>query len=144
MNNEYYKEQIRQLSEIMDKSLERQISFFQHLLLASAGIVGILISLHTTNSEHLYIRLVFFVSTVLLSLGVISLVLVLFDFSNSLELLRRDTHNEVLSAIEMDRECNLVYVKKKKRTLVFEKSSYLFLIFGFVLLIVYTGFTVFV
>ena len=114
MNNEYYKEQIRQLTEVMEKSTEKKISFFQHLLLVSASIVGIVISLHTTNSECLYIRLVFLVSTGLLSLGALSLAVVLYDFSRIQETLCQVLRAEIQDAMKTDRECKIVSVDNKK------------------------------
>ncbi len=139
MNNEYYKEQIRQLTEVMEKSTEKKISFFQHLLLVSASIVGIVISLHTTNSESLYIRLVFLVSTTLLSLGALSLTVVLYDFSKILETLCQELRNDILDAMKTDRECKIVSADQRKRTLFLEKTSYILLTLGFVLQITYTG-----
>ena len=139
MTNEYYKEQIRQLTEVMEKSTEKKISFFQHLLLVSASIVGIVISLHTTNSESLYIRWVFLVSTTLLSLGALSLAVVLYDFSRIQETLCQVLRTEIQDAIKTDRECKIVSVDNKKRTLFLEKTSYILLTLGFVLQITYTG-----
>ena len=143
MNTEYYRKQIEVLTELIKDSLEKKISFFQHLLLVSASIVGIIISLHTTNSQHLYIRLVFLVSTTFLSLGTLCMAVVLYDFSNSRELLRQAFHNEIQDAMKMDRQCNIVSVDHKKRTLFLEKTSYILLTLGFVLQITYTGFLAF-
>lgn len=143
MTNEYYKEQLKQLVTVIEKSTEKKISFLQNLLLISASIVVIVISLHTTNSEHLNIRLVFFVSTALLSLGALSLAVVLYDFSNIQENLRQELHSEILNAMKMDRECKIVSVDHKKRTLFLEKTSYILLTLGFILQISYTGLATF-
>lgn len=143
MTNEYYKEQLKQLVTVIEKSTEKKISFLQNLLLISASIVGIVISLHTTNSEYLYIRLVFFLSTALLSLGALCLAVVLYDFSNIQESLRQELHSEILNAMKMDRECKIVSVDHKKRTLFLEKTSYILLTLGFILQISYTGLATF-
>ena len=139
MENQYYKNQIKLLGKITNESSEKKISFFQHTLLVSASILGVIISLHTTNSQCLYIRLVFLFSTVFLLLGTLSLAVVLYDFSNLPERGRQSFHKEVQDALQKDRECNLVTVDHKKRTLFLEKASYIFLILGLILLVFYNG-----
>lgn len=143
MDNSYYENQLKLLVEMTNEASEKRISFFQHVLLVSASILGIIISLHTTNTQCLYIRLVFLASTVFLLLGIISLAVVLYDFSILPERGRQSFRKEVQDALQKDRECKMVTVGNPKRTLFLEKISYIFLILGFILLVAYNGLIVF-
>ena len=143
MELKYYHEQVKLLAKVTNEASEKKISFYQHLLLVSASIVGIVISLHTTNSQFQYIRLVFLLSTVTLSLGTLCLVLVLYDFSNLQDRIRESFHKEIQNAMKNDVKCNMVSVPHKKRTLLLEKASYIFLTLGFILLVTYNGLSTF-
>jgi len=143
MELKYYKDQLKQLVDMTNMASEKKISFLQHVLLVSASILGVIISLHTTNSQFIYIRLVFFASTAFLLLGTLSLALVLYDFSVLPERCRESFRKEVQDALQKDRECNLVTVPHKKRTLFLEKASYIFLTLGLILLVTYNGLSTF-
>lgn len=143
MDNSYYKDQLKLLVEMTNEASEKRISFFQHVLLVSASILGVIISLHTTNSQCLYIRLVFLASTVFLLLGTLSLAVVLYDFSILAERARQSFRKEVQDALQKDRKCEMVFVGNPKRTLFLEKIAYIFLILGFILLVAYNGLIVF-
>lgn len=139
MDKQYYENQIKILGQITNESALKKISFFQHILLVSSSILGVIISLHTTNSQCLYIRLIFIVSTILLLLGILSLAVVLYDFSNLQERTRQSFCKEVQDALQNDEKCKMVTVNHKKRTLFLEKVSYIFLILGIFSLVTYNG-----
>ena len=143
MELKYYQDQLKPLVEMTNIASEKKISFLQHVLLVSASILGVIISLHTTNSQFLHIRLVFLASTVFLLLGTLSLALVLYDFSVLPERCRESFRKEVQDALQKDRKCDIVTVPHKKRTLFLEKASYIFLTLGLILLVTYNGLSTF-
>jgi len=135
----YYYQQIEKYSAIKKEAFRQKILFFQNILLVSASIVGIVISLHKTNSQHLCIQLVFLLSIILLSLGIVCLVLVLFDFSTLEDRSANNFHDEIEESMKKGIQCGLVDTRLRKSTLFFEICSYVFLFAGFILLISYTG-----
>jgi hypothetical protein len=136
--DEYYIKQIEKYSLVKKDAYRQKILFLQSILLVSVSIVGIVISLHTTNTQFLYIRLVFLLSILLLSLGIVCLVLVLHDFSTLEDKLAQKFHDEILESMKMEVRCDAVYVDLKKTTSILEKCSYIFLLLGFILLITYS------
>jgi hypothetical protein len=68
----YYKTQLTVLADLAEKASQLRFAFFQHILLVSASVLGILISLHENSSPCIYIRLVFLLSLVLFGLGILS------------------------------------------------------------------------
>jgi len=135
----YYYEQLKVYAEARKTANQQKILFLQNILLVSASIVGIVISLHTANSQHLYIQVVFLASILLLSLGIVCLVLVLHDFSTLEDKVARKFHDEIQESMKNDVRCSTIYADQKKTTDIFEKCSYYFLLSGFILLISYTG-----
>jgi hypothetical protein len=138
MNNEHYRKQLDLLVGLAEKSADRQLSFFQHILLVSSSTFGILISLHSNSSSCLYIRMVFSLATVLLSLGCLSSALAVFDHSFLVERARQAFRSEVQNAIREDREVTFVVVEKKKRTVFCEKACYILLCMSMLLLSFYS------
>jgi hypothetical protein len=138
MDTKYYYNKFEQLSEVVKEATEKRISFFQYVLLVSSSILGIIISLHTTNSQCLYIRLVFVLSVIFLLLGALCMVVVLYDFSNFPERARQAYLTEIGNAMKNDEKVQPVFVNPHKRTLIFEKLSYIFLFLGLISLVTYT------
>jgi hypothetical protein len=112
-------------------------SFFRHVLLVSSSIFGIVVSLHTSSSSCLYIRLVFGFSMVLLALGILLAGIVVYDYSMIYERLRQDHHKEVGSAIKKRREVSPVLLRERKRTRICGRVSLFLLVAGVVMLTVY-------
>lgn len=56
----YYREQLPVLENSTNRAIDKQLSLWQHILVVSSGIDGVLISLHCESPSHLYIRVVFF------------------------------------------------------------------------------------
>lgn len=116
MDKQYYEDQMRQQVELMNQSSEKQESFFQQILIVSAGILGILISLHTNNSTDQCIRLVFVLATVLLALGTLTVAIVVYDYSRLVERTRQAHISALAKALREKVEVGSIAVPLKKRT----------------------------
>ncbi|WP_423128481.1 hypothetical protein [Gaoshiqia sp. Z1-71] len=137
MDSNYYYSQLEQLNEVVKESADKKISFYQHVILVSSSILGIIISLHTITSPCIYVRLTFVLSVISLLIGILSMVVVLYDFSHLPERIRPVFQNEIEKSLKKDEKVNPVFVKHKRRTLILEKISYLFLLLGMALLVTY-------
>lgn len=138
VSTSYYKDQLKLGEELTTKAAEKILSFWQHLLLVSSSIDGILISLHAGSSESLYIRLAFFLSTILLTIGVLSTCIVVFDHSMLPERGRQAFVQEAQAACREDRKLNPIFVNKKRRTVFCEWLSSISLILALFLMLAYT------
>jgi hypothetical protein len=120
--------------EAQDKRL-----FFQHVLLVSSSIFGILISLHSNSSAPLRIRLVFLLAEVFLALGILTCAVVFHDASYIKGRLRREHYKSVGNAIKEGRCPNgeIIVVNYRKRTIVCEKISLVSFVLSIVLLCTY-------
>lgn len=136
----YYREQLPVLENSTNRAIDKQLSLWQHILVVSSGIDGVLISLHCESPSHLYIRVVFFLSVVLLSAGVSCSAIVLYDLSMLAERARRKFQKELKNAIQEDRALKEVRVELPKRTLFFQKSSYWCFGLTLLFLLIYTFF----
>ena len=137
MENDYYYKQMIQLNELMNESNNKKTSFFQHILLVSSSILGIILSLHTVNSQYLYIRLIFIISAFLLLIGTLCMALVLYDFSHLQERARQSFHKSIEDALKNDKKVQPVFVKNKKRTSICEIIAYSSLTTALCLLVLY-------
>ena len=133
----YYQGQLRVVSELVEKSSQLRFSFFQHILLVSSSILGILIALHSSNSPYIYIRLVFLLALVLFALGILSTGVVVHDLSLLVADIQLKYSKEVQRASRADREANPVFAAKKKRTLLLEKWCLILLSSGLFVLVLY-------
>lgn len=116
----YYKDQLSVMEKATNQSTDKILTLWQHILVVSSGIDGVLISLHCESPSHLYIRVVFFLSVVLLSAGVSCSAIVLYDLSMLAERARRKFQKELKNAIQEDRALKDVRVELPKRTLFFK------------------------
>ena len=140
----YYLEQFKIKNELTRQAIQQKLSFLRSLLLVSVSIVGIVISLHNTKSQCLYIRLVFLLSILLLTLGILSTGIATYNYASHSENLRQAFHSELEQAVKKNRQlAPIVSVNQKKNTVFFEKASYLLLISGFITLVIYTGLNTF-
>ena len=124
MDITYYKKQMEQMKNLTEQSADKIYSLWQHILVVSSGIDGVLISLHTESPSHLYIRLAFFLSVFLLSIGVLCSAIVLYDLSMLVERARQEYCREFQKAIQEDRELEFFGVDYKRRTVFCQKCSY--------------------
>lgn len=120
----YYKDQLSVMEKATNQSTDKILTLWQHILLVSSGIDGVLISLHGESPSHLYIRVVFFLSVVLLSAGVSCSAIVLYDLSMLPERVRQKFCKEFENAIQEDRRLNQVTVGYRKRTVFCQKCAY--------------------
>ena len=88
-------------NETDEKSIQQLKSFFQSILVASSSVFGILISLNDTFLQSQCIRLVFALSIVLLTLGILFSAIALYDLSTIYDRIRK----ELLKA-EFDNVCD--------------------------------------
>lgn len=137
MDVNYYKRQLSHLAELTEKSASKQSSFFQSLLVVSVTLLGILISLHDNTSGTPLLRLAFAVAVSLLSLGILSTAIVLYDWSTILEKTRQKFVVEAQNALREDRPLHSVSEDRKKTSVVCEKLSYILLSSSLLLLTVY-------
>lgn len=137
MDSNYYVEQLHKIADLSQKSAEKREFFFQQILIVSTGTLGILLSLHTQQSESLYTRLVFLFAVLLLSLGSLTAGITFYDYSMLSERTRQSFQIEVEKALDEGREAQAVFVKKKRRTLFCENFSLIALILGLFTLFVY-------
>lgn len=137
MDINYYKQQVPHLAELTEKSALKQQSFFQSLLIVSVTLLGIVISLHDNTSDILLLRLVFAFAVSSLSLGILSIAVVLYDWSKMVERARQKFVAEVQSALGEDRQIQPVYESRRKISVVCEKLTYILLIASLLLLTLY-------
>jgi hypothetical protein len=141
MNEDYYLDKMKRLEDLTNLYAGKQESIFQQLLIVSSGILGIIVALHGTHSEHLYIHLVFVLSVVLFSLCTLSLLIVLLDHTKIVKRARLSYLDEIQKAIKSSRKVNpLTGIEKKKRTLFLEKCSLFFFVSGLLSLTSYAIF----
>lgn len=137
MNNPYFQNQLQILEKMTDKSAEKQLTFFQSLLIVSVTLLGILISLHNSTTDSLILRLVFAVALFLLSLGILSTAVVVYDWSMIVEKARQKFSREVQNALREDRRVNPVFEKNSKIAVVCTKTAYTSLSIALLLLTIY-------
>ena len=137
MENAYYEQKLHELADMTEKSAEKQLSFFQSLLIASVTLLGILISLHDSTTDILLYRLLYAVAIVLLSLGILSVVTVVYDWSMMVERGRQEFAREAQNALQEDRKLKPVFLARKKGAAVCEKITYVSLSTALLLLTVY-------
>lgn len=137
MTNEDWTKNFQKLTELSNLATEKQIEFYRSILVAGAGILGILISLHSTQTSCLYIRLVFLLSVYLLLLGVLLAAIVLRDLSLMPERTKKAFLEELRKVSSENKKPNLICTPRKKRTTYCEKWCLISLLSSFLLLIIY-------
>lgn len=138
MNNENWVKNLQKLTDITNLATEKQIGFYQSILVAGASILGILISLHTTQTSCLYIRLVFLLSVYLLLSGVLLAAIVLHDLSSLPRQVQKAFAEELRKVLSEDRSPQPTSVLKKRRTILCEKWCLISLSASLFLLVIYT------
>ncbi len=131
-------------NNIKEVTLSKQETFSQQFLLVSSTLLGIVVSLHSTNSQCLYIRLVFLLALVLLSLGVLANMIVVADFLQIRERAQKAFHDEWSSAVREDRQMGPLKVDWRKRTLFSRKAALICFVSGLIVLTSYSILIVFV
>jgi hypothetical protein len=125
-------------AKLASESSRNKETFFRHVLLVASSIFGILISLHSSNSLCLYIRVAFVFSVALLGCGILLAGMSLYDRAHYAEGMRQAHYSAVETAIaEREEDISELCVKEKKRTKVFETCSLALLFTSVLSLIVY-------
>lgn len=143
MTNEDWVKNFQKLTELTNLATEKQMEFYRSILVAGASVLGILISLHSTQTTCLYIRLVFVLSVSLLLLGVLLAAIVLRDLSLLPERTKTTFVEELHKVLSEDKSPNLIAVPKRKRTGRCEKWCLIALLSSLFLLVIYTTLSLF-
>lgn len=131
--------QIRpQVEKLARESSEKQYLFFQHILLVSASIFGIVVSLHSYSASPLYIRLVFALSMVLFALGILTTGIVLYNQTYLAERMQKAFGDECKIAVTENRNWKGVAVHKLKIHIFCEKATYILLLAALFFLCLYS------
>ena len=109
----------------------------------SASILGILISLHSNSSESLCVKISFVLAIVLLALGILATAVLLYDRTMLIERTRQKFVKEAIAASKEDRPLTQVCVDEKKRTVLCRKISYISLLLGLLMLVVFATLSTF-
>lgn len=143
MTNEEFTANFKQFVNLTNEATEKRAEFYRNILVVSASVLGILISLHTTQSPCIYIRLVFALSVLLLLLGTLSTSLVLYDLSLLPERTRQEYLIELQKTLGEGKSPKPISTQKKKRTVFCEKWSIYFLLSSSLSLVAYTMLSLF-
>lgn len=128
------KDEYRELSKEMAL---QAISFWQNLLLASSGIVGILVSFHSNSQSNQYIRWAYLLAILFLSLGSISCGIALYKRSKLFRNARQELIREYIDANKQGKNPKrLVFVGKERSGLV-ELLAFVLLLLGGLSLVSY-------
>ncbi len=127
------------IKELNHLSSARQVQLWQTALVASVGFLGILLSLPPVSTPlPLHTRLVFLSALVSLSLGCLSIAIVLYDHSMLFERVKRQYTEESTSALRERRPQNVVAVYFPRRTKAFSIASAAFPSLALFLLLTYS------
>jgi hypothetical protein len=101
--NQYYENEHKENSKLSIQSYQKQSEFWRDILVVSAGLDGILVSLHNNFQESLCTRMVFLCLIVVLTIGVSTSGVTLYNYAMLLERHRQEAESELLSALKQDR-----------------------------------------
>lgn len=113
----------KQLADLLNQATRQEESFYKHILLVSSSIFGILISLHTNSSPHLYIRVVFLCSVFSLALGILTSAIVLHSYVRLLKKTHQAYRNEFLKSHKEKRMMSPVFAKQSPIATICKKIS---------------------
>jgi len=138
MDDLYYYQRMNEVDQLTRLSFEKQAQFFQHALLVSSGVLGILVPLRANSSDDLYIRLVFLLTVLLLGLGILTCSIVVHTFSVLIERVRLLYIDEVQKALKEDRRVQPCFSKQTKTEKFLEKITKCVLLLAMLSLISYS------
>lgn len=143
MNNESWVKNLQKLTDITNQATEKRAEFYRSILVVGASILGILVSLHTTQTSCLYTRLVFALSIGLMLLGTLLSAIVLHDLSLLPEQTKKAFVEELHKVLSEDRNPRPITVPERKRTKHCERWCLISLLASLLLLVVYTVLSLF-
>lgn len=127
----------KQIVELINAASKAEIEWIQRILLISSTLFGILISLFQKSTTSHNAALLFALSIVLLSLGILLLSLLLYSYPKSQRKATAMFVRELGSAYLEGREPEPVFADKSKFSKVCEKLAYMFLVSSVLSLAVY-------
>ncbi|MCE5320074.1 MAG: hypothetical protein LLF93_03115 [Bacteroidales bacterium] len=120
MEENYYKEAIKQAAELGNAATEKKGTFYQHILLVSVTVFAIVISLRSGGSSGSVESYLFAFSTIFLAVGMLSIAVVYRDHMWYAQQARKAFTDEALLALREKRAMKMVTGKKSARTTVLE------------------------
>ncbi|WP_287677086.1 hypothetical protein [Bacteroides sp.] len=140
---DYYKRQIKNINKLGKEAIEKELFLWQYILVVSSGIDGIILSLQFESPLSLHIRVIFFLSALSLTLGVLCSAIVVHDISKLPKRLLENSLAECNRSLESRTEMEPVFVNKRKRTLVFQIFSCCCFALFIILYLIYSFFRLF-
>ena len=129
--------------QLMLQSFQTQLSFYHHLTLVSATLLGILLAFHPSASTPLLPRLLFLLAVALLSAGI----LLLTSVSHACTLALRTFYQKVRNAVEASTSSGLPvrYTRETLSPKILRRAawSYRLLLASLVLLVAYAALVLF-
>lgn len=113
--NKYYEDNHKENSKLSFKAFQKRSEFWQGVLVASASLYGILVSLHDNFQEPLCTRVVFLCLIVVLTIGVSTAGVTLYNYAILLERHRQEVEKELLSALNKDALVSEVHTGLSKK-----------------------------
>ena len=136
--NKYYEDNHKENSKLSFKAFQKRSEFWQGVLVASASLYGILVSLHDNFQEPLCTRVVFLCLTVVLTIGVSTAGVTLYNYAILLERHRQEVEKELLSALNKDALVSEVHTGLSKKEEFVEWLALFALLITPFLLLAYT------
>lgn len=131
-----YANNIKELNEL---STERQAQLYQTALIATTGFLGILLSLQPISTPlPRYIRVVFLAALVLLTLGCLSIAIILYDHSMLFERVKKAYTEESENALRERRHVSLVTVGHLRRTKILSRVAPISVAASLLFLLIYS------
>jgi len=116
---------IQTLGETGKLLTEKKAAYHGQLLVASSALFGILISLHTTTSSTLFVRLTFAAAVVLLSLGILLIAVATYHQVDAINRARKLYMQEAIQSLREDRDTEPVAAPERKIFLFATKAAYI-------------------
>jgi hypothetical protein len=129
-----YTANFRQLTELINQSSEKKLSFFRHIQLVTVSTLAIVVAFLQNADGSLYLRILFAMAILSLSLCILTTGIVIYNLTNFAEEGRRVYHAELEKAILEKRKMNMVSVPEKKISKFCQKYSYILLFLSLFLL----------
>lgn len=128
---------------LSQQALRDEKNFCSNLLLVASGINGILISFHSTPLPHPYIQWSFWLTVLFLSIGILLLSYILFDFSNVYLRLLNTHWKNAEKELPGEEEKPFSGDPHKKIVKILKTAAFVCLLFGFLCLLVYSYLKIF-
>jgi hypothetical protein len=132
----------RQLTELINQSSEKKLSFFQHIQLVTVSSLAILVVFLQNVDGSQLLRMLFAAAILSLSLSILTTGIVIYNLTNLVERGRQAYHAELKKAMSQERKMDFVGVPDKKIVKFCQKCSYTLLFLSLFLLTLFAVLTV--